>query len=479
MSVLPAHASAPADSPLIDRARRARRVAFIVPPSRSRILRGYYCTTTSKGRYYWPLIDHWVQGAYLQSQADVRLFDGVLLSEAELMTQLRKFAPELAVISIGGFSEPDDRRFAESLARTLSIPWIATGEAVLFPRSIWRESPWLLGLLTNFAGEGLSRFLREGTAGEGFLPLKAQIEVTHERPKFLSWGTPPNWSLRGYRFPMLGRPVASVMTTFGCPFTCNYCSNNRNILGLRFRDEDDLMAELSAWAERGVHNLFVSDANFGGTAPRAKVLLRRMAAQSFPFRWATFLRPEMIDDELADLLHDAGCVQVQMGVESANRAVLDQVARHGNAQRVDEAFRLLDERGIRRGGHFVLGLPGETEADIRKTIGLAKRLNPDFAAFNSGVVRAGTVYYEEGKQTGDSTIACGELLGTIDGKRLDQFQRMAIWSIHLRPQFVLRLARTLWHDPRLVLDIVSDGAAMLARTVWEAIQSLSSRSMPP
>lgn len=450
-------------------------MAFIVPPSPSRILRGYYCTAHSKGRYYWPQIDHPVQAAYLQPLADVQMFDGVLLSETELMGRLRKFAPELAVISIGGFTAREDRGFAEHVARTLELPWVATGEAVLFPRSYWRGAPGLLGLLTNFAGEGLSRFLREGRAGEGFVPMGAAIPLAPERPEFLTWGAPPAWSLQGYRFPMLGRPVASVMTTFGCPFRCDYCTNNRNILGLRFRDEGSVMAELAVWAERGVRNLFFSDLTFGGTAPRAKALLRRMIAEGFDFRWVTFLRPELVDDELADLLRRAGCVQVQMGVESANQAVLVQVARHGNAQRVEEAFRRLDKQGIRRGGHFVLGLPGETEADVRNTIALAKRLDPDFASFNAAEVRAGTAYYEQGDPSGCATAACGDLLGTIDPERLAQLKRSAIWSVYLRPAFFSRLSRTLARNPRLILDIASDGAALLAENAWGAAQSQKPR----
>lgn len=471
MSAVPvprAHEPSLAASPWIDQARRAKRVAFIVPPSPKRVLRGYYCTAESKGRYYWPQIDHPVQAAYLQAVAEVRMFDGVLLSRPELMAQLRTFAPELAVISVGGFTAADDRAFAEHAAQTLAIPWVATGEAVLFPRAYWQGAQGLLGLLTNFAGEGLRRFLSEGTAGEGFVPMVAGIPVAGERPEFLAWGPPPDWSLRGYRFPMLGRPVASVMTVFGCPFACSYCSNNRNILGLRFRDEDNLMAELSVWASRGIENLFFSDLTFGGTAPRAKTLLRRMIAERFKFQWVTFLRPEMVDEELADLLARAGCVQVQMGVEAANREVLVQVARHGNAQRVEDAFKRLDKRGIRRGAHFVLGLPGETESDVYATIALAKRLNPDFASFNAAEVRAGTHFYERGGQGGCSDVACGHLLGSIDPERLERLRRSAIWSVYLRPAFARRLARTLARNPRLAWDVATDGAALLAQNTWTA-----------
>lgn len=448
-------------SAFVERARHAKRVAMIVPPSRERIARGYYCTSVSKGRYYWPQIDHWVQGAYLQGLADVRMFDGVLMPAADLFAGVRRFAPDLAVISIGGFTAHADRAFAESLASRLALPWVATGEAVLFPRAYWNETPGLLGLLTNFAGESLARFLRDGQAGEGFLPLAAGIDARGQRPRFLAWGTPPDWSLKQYRFPMFGRPVASVLTTFGCPFTCDYCTDNRNVLGVRYRDENDLVAELATWAERGVSNLFFSDPNFGGALPRAKALLRRMIAERFQFKWVTFLRPELIDDELADLLHDAGCVQVQMGVESANQAVLNRVARNGDARRVDDAFRRLDRRGIRRGAHFVLGLPGETEADVHRTIAWARRLDVDLAAFNVGEVRAGTAYHDP-REVGGRAAACGEPLGaSISAGRMKALQRKAVRSVYLRPRFWLRLLQTLRRNPRLIPDVVTDGAAIV------------------
>lgn len=474
--------TAAADADLVGRARSATRIAFIVPPSDERILRGYYCTSTSKGRYYWPQIDLWVQGSYLQPFADVRVFDGVFLSRQEMWKQIRYFDPQLAVILVGGFTERDDRAFAAEFYERIRAPWVASGEAVLFPRTIWQGMPGLLGLLTNFAGNGLARLLTDGVAGEGFVPLVSGVAIDQQYPEQLSWGPPPDWELKGYRFPMLGRPVASVMTAFGCPFTCNYCTNNRNILGLRFRDLDNLMQEFDVWAERGLRNLYIWDVNFGGTAPRAKEILARMARAQYGFRWSTFLRPEILDEEFADLLRAAGCVQVQMGVESANPHVLQSVERHGSRQRIERAFAMLDARGIRRGGHFVLGLPGESVSDVLQTIAFAQKLDPDYAAFNTGVVRAGTVHYRTGKETGDCTVARGDLLGQIERRQLEALRRRAVWSTYLRPAFARRILATMVRNPELVLDIISDGAALLGRLLFEAIRALPStlrRNYPP
>lgn len=424
------------------------RIAFVTPPTARPVLRDYYSTSRSKGAYLWAPVDLWVQGAMLGTDVDTRIFEGAGRSADSLLGEIRAYAPDVVVMLIGGFCEGDDAAFADRLWLTAKVPVVVGGEAVMRGWSYWSSRPWAAGLLWPFIGTQL----RDRLLGRP-LPTAAPAAGRHR------WGQPPNWPLTPYRYPLLGDGVPSVLTSHGCPFRCAYCNNNRDLLGLDLRDEDDLFTELDTWAARGVRRIHVRDVNFAGPAPRAKALLRAWAARRYPFRWNCFLRPETIDDEMADLLHDAGCVQVQMGVESANSKVLAGVRRGGGQDAVAGAFRRLDRRGIRRGAHFVLGLPRETEADLARTVELACRLDPDYASFNIGVIRAGTTFDGE---PGDCSSGQGALIGGLPRSVVVGWQRRAVRSVYLRPAFAFRTLRSLIRDPELLASVCRDGC-MVAR----------------
>lgn len=428
---------------------RIERVAFVTPPSQRPVLRDFYSTSRSKGAYNWAPVDLWVQGAMLGPLVETRMFEGAGCTAPALLQSLRDWRPDLAVLLIGGFCENQDAAFAEAVWQRLGVPGVIGGEAVMRGWAYWADRPWAVGLLQPFIGPALRDAVRNRRGLPSLPPPTRPV-----------WGRPPDWSLAPYRYPLLGAPVATVLTAHGCPFRCTYCNNNRDILGLDLRDDDDLFGELETWAARGVRWLHVRDVNFGGPLPRAKALLRRWSGLRLPFRWSCFLRPETIDDEMADLLAAAGCVQVQMGVESASAAGLSAVRRGGDVAAVAAAFRRLDRRRIRRGAHFVLGLPGESEADLAATIELARRLDPDYASFNIGIVRAGTSFVGA---PGDCSSGEGSLLGDLPAPVLERWRRRANRRLYLRPGFAWRSARTCLRDPAAALRLARDG-----RGLWTA-----------
>lgn len=426
---------------------RIERVAFVTPPSPQPILRDFYSTSRSKGAYNWAPIDLWVQGALLEPLVETRMFEGAKRGPTEMLNALAAYAPDLIVALVGGFSESADAAFLESAAARTGAAVAVGGEAVMRGWTYWATRPWAAGLLYPFTGTALRDAVRAGR-GLPSLPMPARTV----------WGRPPDWSLAPYRYPLLGHPVASVLTAHGCPFRCSYCNNNRDVLGLELRDEDDLFAELETWAARGVRWLHVRDVNFGGPLPRAKSLLARWADARLPFRFSCFLRPETIDDEAADLLAAAGCVQVQMGVESASTTSLAAMRRGGSAEAVAAAFRRLDRRHIRRGAHFVLGLPGEGEADLAATIQLARRLDPDYASFNIGVVRAGAGFVGA---AGDCSSGEGALIGSLPQHVLARWRRRANRRVYLSPRYLLRSARSGLRDPAMLVRLAREGWGLL------------------
>lgn len=78
-------------------------------------------------------------------------------------------------------------------------------------------------------------------------------------------------------------------------------------------------------------------------------------------------RPDCISTELLEMLariNQIVPVAVELGIESTADRTLELINRHHTWQDTVAAAQLCADHGIETGGHLILGLPGETEADF-------------------------------------------------------------------------------------------------------------------
>lgn len=76
-------------------------------------------------------------------------------------------------------------------------------------------------------------------------------------------------------------------------------------------------------------------------------------------------RPDCVDEETLDYLAEVArdrYVAVEYGIESTRDATLRAVNRGHDFAAAEQAVRMTAGRGLAVGGHFILGLPGETDA---------------------------------------------------------------------------------------------------------------------
>lgn len=92
-------------------------------------------------------------------------------------------------------------------------------------------------------------------------------------------------------------------------------------------------------------------------------------------------RPDCVDAERADLLasylRPGLDVWVELGLQSAHDRTLGLTNRAHTVADFRAAFELLRMRGVRVGVHLILGLPGESHADMMETARYVGALQPD------------------------------------------------------------------------------------------------------
>ena len=99
--------------------------------------------------------------------------------------------------------------------------------------------------------------------------------------------------------------------------------------------------------------------------------------------WPRFfckVRPNVVTDELARQLVDAGLLSVGIGIESGNETMRNKILeRNISEDQILSACHAFRERGTRIKTYNMLGLPGETYGMAKETLDLNVRGNVDYA----------------------------------------------------------------------------------------------------
>ncbi|MDT8999697.1 radical SAM protein [Paucibacter sp. APW11] len=173
---------------------------------------------------------------------------------------------------------------------------------------------------------------------------------------------------------------ANIRISDGCPYACAFCSfpehgNERYVTLPLERIEQELDAIKAAGA---ITHIFFVDATFNVPKKKFKDLMQLMIRKQYGFKWHCFFRCDQADEEAIELMKQAGCIGVFLGLESASEIVLrnmDKTAHKADFRRTMPIFKRL---GIRTMISVQVGFPGETYDTIADTMAFLEEIQPDF-----------------------------------------------------------------------------------------------------
>lgn len=194
-----------------------------------------------------------------------------------------------------------------------------------------------------------------------------------------------------------GYYAMNMVTTRGCPYHCNWCA--KPIWGQRYnsRSPQNVVAELKWLKEtyRPDHIWFADD--IMGLKPRWwQQFADEVEAQQAMVPFKCLSRADLVvrSEQDVDALRRAGCQIVWMGAESGSQAVLDAMEKGTTVAQIYEATRRLHAAGIQVGFFLQFGYPGETRADIEKTLQMVRDCQPDDVGMSVSYPLPGTKFYE-------------------------------------------------------------------------------------
>ncbi|MBI5148125.1 radical SAM protein [Candidatus Pacearchaeota archaeon] len=247
-------------------------------------------------------------------------------------------------------------------------------------------------------------------------------------------------------------PNATLVTSRGCPYNCNFCVN-RNVLGkgFRARSVENVVAEIDELVKKyGVKEIDIIDDNFTLIPERAERICDELIKRKYDLIWklGNGVRADKINETLIKKMKQARCYSIAFGIETGNPEILKNINKGETLEDIEKAVKLAKKYKILTTGFFIIGNLGDNEKTMQQTIDFAKKLDLDIAQFQVFIPIPGSDYTKiiekEGKILASSWSDYGAfkkpifIHGSLTPELMERMQKKAYHDYYLRPRMIIR-----------------------------------------
>lgn len=377
-----------------------KKVLLLSPPhtKNAMVIKDQYCSNTSKAGYYWIPVDLLVLSGDLAEHFNIKVIDAIVekKSFAEVKDEITSFKPDHIVILSSILTHHSDRSFIKGLREHLSFKTTFIGDVFYFSPKRMIQFEEVDSIIYEYPCSQLVSFINEGAAQSNIIykeegvviesPLVKDTQVHYQTPRH------DLFKINKYSVPfMLEELCSSVLTNFGCKFSCNYCPGSA--VNYRERSISDIIDELNFIKREGITNFWIRDFTFALNKERTMKLLDEMTP--LKMKWFCLSRSEVLEEKLIDQMKAAGCYLVMVGVDTINQESMKKVKRQQNVHELEVKIREIEEKGILVLSHMIIGLPGDTYRDMLRTIHFLSFSKASFLSINLFAPRTGSAYFNE------------------------------------------------------------------------------------
>ena len=217
-------------------------------------------------------------------------------------------------------------------------------------------------------------------------------------PDFRKYLCPPG----GIRGRWYDRGTPMIMTGRGCPYRCVFCSSHQ-MFGRRVRRRSvgHVLREVRRLHdEYGADSVYFFDDTFNAPPSWTREFCAALRQEPYRMEWGCQVRVNLMDPYLARIMKEAGCVQVDIGVESGSPKVLKALKKDETVEQTIRAFDACHQAGLAPMGTFLVGCPEETQEDVELTRRLIRRIKPAFSEFFYLIPYPGDDLYRQAVEKG-------------------------------------------------------------------------------
>lgn len=248
------------------------------------------------------------------------------------------------------------------------------------------------------AGEGeetllnLIRYIEDGEKNENFFKenpnvfnyKKRDYCVLNEKLKYKN----PLFT----KFSNIDKDFLYYETSRGCSYNCGYCGFKNRFEVANF-NLNFVKEEIKRIGCLNFKEVFVIDANFGGTKERAKIIMGYFNKYAPNVLLTIYLRPEFIDDEFIEILNKANLKEIRIGIQTTNDKIPKWI-RSNSLYHITNELPKLTPKSIPWKAELIVGLPGDDLKGLTESINyVEKNLNPtEICCYPLTVIKSTRMY---------------------------------------------------------------------------------------
>lgn len=196
--------------------------------------------------------------------------------------------------------------------------------------------------------------------------------------------------------PMERYPLHRMVTTRGCPYACAWCNSsslwNRTY---RARDPEKVVEEIEFLVSTYGKKIFVfGDNSFNIDLHRVERFCDLLISRKLKILWSISLRADIMTQEMAFKMKEAGCYNVAVGIESANNNILSKINKSTTIGQITEGIRMMKKAGIEVLAQYVIGNPYDTLETVKESIEYARNSEADYSNFYTVLPFRGTAQWD-------------------------------------------------------------------------------------
>jgi radical SAM superfamily enzyme YgiQ (UPF0313 family) len=243
-------------------------------------------------------------------------------------------------------------------------------------------------------------FLKEGTVkitkNRELMDLSECGMPTYHKIDMRWYQRPTKYIIR-----RLAMSAAVIYIGRGCPFRCSFCASDsvwqandrpQGMPAVRKRPMTHVIEELRILQDLYHFDFFyILDDTFGVRRDDIVAFCQAYKESGLEMLWAAETRVNCISDEkIVTILRDAGCIQLDFGVETGSPKLLHRIRKATSVEQTIVAFDLCKKNGIRTFANILLNLPGEEDDDLRLTHELLAKIKPTYTSVGVTMPYPGT-----------------------------------------------------------------------------------------
>ncbi len=219
-----------------------------------------------------------------------------------------------------------------------------------------------------------------------------------------------------YKYSIDSFPALSLIAQLGCPFACGFCGGRQSnmLRKIRMRSSENIISEMiHMYKTYGTRGFMFYDDELNVNPKMLELMDQIAKAQrdlNVEWRLRGFLKSQLVTDEQAAALYEAGFREILVGFESGSPDILKAINKKATRDENTRCMDIAHRHNLKVKALMSIGHPGESMTTINDTLEWLLEVKP--SQFDVSIITCypGTPYYDHAtphpRRSGEWVYTC-------------------------------------------------------------------------